>query len=72
MRSAVGTIGLITAVPITTALAALAAVHHRRSADEQHGQNAEVTTEPAQPATRPRAEDPWAAFVDRHPGWRNE
>ena len=72
VRSAVGTIGLITAVPITTALAALAAVHHRRSADEQHGQNAEATTEPAQPATRPKAEDPWAAFVDRHPGWRNE
>src|SRR4029453_16309272 len=33
-RSAVGTIGLITAVPITTALAAFAAVHHRRPAGE--------------------------------------
>src|SRR4029453_2487491 len=34
VRSAVGTIGLITAVPITTALAAFAAVHHRRPAGE--------------------------------------
>jgi len=72
VRSAVGTIGLITAVPITTALAAVAAVHHRRTADERHDNLAEAAAEPAQPATRPPVEDPWAAFVERHPGWRNE
>ncbi|MFI7545165.1 YibE/F family protein [Actinoplanes sp. NPDC049599] len=72
VRSAVGTIGLITAVPITTALAAVAAVHHRRPADEQHDHDAEAAIEPAQPPTRPPAEDPWAAFVERRPGWRNE
>jgi uncharacterized membrane protein len=60
VRSAVGTIGLITAVPITTALAAFAAVHHRLPPGEQHA-------EAARPATRPPAQDPWAAFVERHP-----
>ncbi|WP_250008089.1 YibE/F family protein [Actinoplanes sp. M2I2] len=54
VRSAVGTIGLITAVPITTALAAYAATRATRPAPE----------EPARPAPPP--DDPWAAFADRH------
>jgi len=53
VRSAVGTIGLIAAVPITTALAALVDTHRSVAADN---------TEPARP--RP-PEDPWTAFVER-------
>ncbi|RSM62040.1 hypothetical protein DMB66_23045 [Actinoplanes sp. ATCC 53533] len=67
-----GTIVLITAVPIATALAAVSAVHHHRPVDEQHDHDPRPVIESAQPATRPQAEDPWAAFVERHPGWRNE
>ncbi|BCJ40679.1 membrane protein [Actinoplanes ianthinogenes] len=55
VRSAVGTIGLISAVPITTALAALIA--HRIAVAR--------TAEPAVVATtgsRPPTESPWAAF----------
>ncbi|WP_250035485.1 YibE/F family protein [Paractinoplanes maris] len=53
VRSAVGTIGLITAVPITTALAAYAAARGARPAID----------EPRSAA--PPREDPWAAFADR-------
>jgi uncharacterized membrane protein len=49
VRSAVGTVGLIAAVPITTALAALFA--HRAQ-----------TAAPAPKPPRPPAESPWAAF----------
>ncbi|WP_430789984.1 YibE/F family protein [Actinoplanes sp. G11-F43] len=58
VRSAVGTIGLVAAVPITTALAALlASRRHRPEA-------------PAKPAGKAKhrerpAEDPWTAFVER-------
>jgi uncharacterized membrane protein len=67
VRSAVGTIGLIAAVPITTALAALLAARRRPATPRRPGP-AEAPTEG--PAGRPPAEDPWAAFVDRHPGSR--
>jgi uncharacterized membrane protein len=53
VRSAVGTIGLITAVPITTALAAFV--------DTRRG----VTAQTAEPARSRPPEDPWTAFVDR-------
>ncbi len=53
VRSAVGTIGLIAAVPITTALAALVAT--RTSAPAP----------PAEPVTARPATDPWTAFVER-------
>ncbi|GIF14450.1 YibE/F family protein [Actinoplanes teichomyceticus] len=54
VRSAVGTIGLIAAVPITTALAALFAA---RAAARTDRPAAEET-----PGPRPPAESPWAAF----------
>ncbi len=57
VRSAVGTIGLIAAVPITTALAALVAV---RAAPA----GAPPVPSGAPPAARPAA-DPWTAFVER-------
>jgi hypothetical protein len=57
VRSAVGTIGLIAAVPITTALAALVAV---RAAPA----GAPPVPTGAPPAARPAA-DPWTAFVER-------
>jgi hypothetical protein len=53
VRSAVGTIGLIAAVPITTALAALAATRVKH----------EDKPERSLPANRP-AEDPWTAFIE--------
>ncbi|UQU67485.1 YibE/F family protein [Couchioplanes caeruleus] len=52
VRSAVGTIGLIAAVPITTALAALVAARSAHGAEPN----------PAPPAKRP-AKDPWTAFI---------
>ncbi|MEU4420564.1 YibE/F family protein [Actinoplanes sp. NPDC024001] len=58
VRSAVGTIGLVAAVPITTALAAYLAA---RSAGPAGG-GAVPTVEEVR---RPPEEDPWAAFVDR-------
>ena len=65
VRSAVGTIGLITAVPITTALAAVIAT--------RTGTRTSVDSIPATPdpglGARP-AEDPWVAFVERDPHWR--
>jgi uncharacterized membrane protein len=63
VRSGVGTIGLIAAVPITTALAALLAARHPGAVAAE--------TSPATPAPAPReaeaapVEDPWMAFVDR-------
>ncbi|MEV4280488.1 YibE/F family protein [Actinoplanes xinjiangensis] len=54
VRSAVGTIGLVAAVPITTALAALLAARRSRP----------VAAPPVRAEPRP-AGDPWAAFVDR-------
>lgn len=53
VRSAVGTIGLVAAVPITTALAALLAARRARP-----------VVAPPSAEHRP-AGDPWAAFVDR-------
>ncbi|WIM94059.1 YibE/F family protein [Actinoplanes oblitus] len=55
VRSAVGTIGLIAAVPITTALAALIA--HRIARADQAGPAVATTTGP-----RPPTESPWAVF----------
>jgi uncharacterized membrane protein len=74
VRSAVGTIGLITAVPITTALAALIAARSstaERTAEPAGTADAPETPVAARPGPRP-SEDPWTAFVERHPGWRNE
>ena len=55
VRSAVGTLGLIAAVPITTALAA-AAVARR-----------EVPAEPPVERSPAPADDPWMAMYDQHP-----
>ncbi|GAA4587424.1 putative membrane protein [Actinoplanes octamycinicus] len=55
VRSAVGTIGLIAAVPITTALAALIA--HRIAVARKAGPAVVATAGP-----RPPTESPWAAF----------
>jgi uncharacterized membrane protein len=63
VRSAVGTIGLISAVSVTTALAALVAAR-RHTATRDPAPPAEL------PAGRPDA-DPWTAFVERDPGWQN-
>jgi uncharacterized membrane protein len=70
VRSAVGTIGLITAVPITTGLASYAAVRSRRTTSEatRHGHDDTATTSPDAPTPRP-TDDPWTAFVERNPGW---
>ncbi|GIE74199.1 hypothetical protein Aph02nite_01490 [Actinoplanes philippinensis] len=54
VRSAVGTIGLVAAVPITTALAALLAARRSRP----------VAAPPRRAEPRP-AGDPWAAFVEK-------
>lgn len=72
VRSAVGTIGLITAVPITTVLAAFAAARHRRAPDEPGRNGAAPAAAPVEPVAPRPAEDPWTAFVERHPGWRTE
>ena len=61
VRSAVGTIGLIAAVPITTALAAAVAVRNHTAAQP----NPVTDPVPVTPG-RPPTADPWAAFVDRH------
>ena len=58
VRSAVGTIGLITAVPITTALAAYAAARTSRPRPAS-------TSEPRPVSSAPPPEDRWAAFADR-------
>ncbi|MEV4705423.1 YibE/F family protein [Actinoplanes sp. NPDC049316] len=70
VRSAVGTIGLIAAVPITTALAAIVAARslHHESRARADTVDAARSAETGEASSRP-AEDPWAAFVDRHPGW---
>jgi uncharacterized membrane protein len=67
VRSAVGTLGLIAAVPITTALAAALVV--RRSPGQAEASDGDEPVVPA-PATRgPDAaalsSDPWMAFVER-------
>ena len=62
VRSAVGAIGLITAVPITTAALITA---RRRTADDSI-----PPTAGPRPSARP-AGDPWAAFVERHAEWRD-
>jgi uncharacterized membrane protein len=61
VRSAVGTIGLITAVPLTTALAALLAARHRPAPPPPARPPA---SPPAPPPGRPPTTDPWTAFVE--------
>ncbi|HEX5543091.1 MAG TPA: YibE/F family protein [Micromonospora sp.] len=67
VRSVVGTVGLIAAVPITTALAA-AVIAGRSAVDApataQDGGPPPPQRAPVQPAGRPPA-DPWMAFVER-------
>jgi uncharacterized membrane protein len=70
VRSVVGTIGLIAAVPITTALAAFVAARTGPAPGSRPAGERDVVPQPVRPGARPPAEDPWAAFVDRHPGWR--
>lgn len=78
VRSAVGTIGLIAAVPITTALAALVAGRGPRSAAAAPGPEQPRPDAPSgrkgrhwapdddtRPATPPADDDRWAAFVER-------
>ncbi|GLX99892.1 MULTISPECIES: YibE/F family protein [Actinoplanes] len=79
VRSAVGTIGLVAAVPITTALAAFVASREplpaaaSTAADApatggiaaDDASSAEVTPAAEGNGRRPPTEDPWAAFVDR-------
>jgi len=70
VRSAVGTIGLISAVPITTALAALLAARHLTTDDDSEPPRATTmppTGAPQAPPAIPPPADPWTAFVDRHP-----
>ena len=69
VRSAVGTVGLITAVPITTALAAIVAARRSVPPGELTTIAPEPPAKPAKSASAPPAEDPWAAFVERHSGW---
>ncbi|HEX2774201.1 MAG TPA: YibE/F family protein [Micromonosporaceae bacterium] len=68
VRSVVGTIGLITAVPITTALAALLAARQSPSAaaalPKQTAPAAVAEAAPATAASQPQT-DPWMAFVER-------
>ena len=64
VRSAVGTIGLVAAVPITTALAALLA---SRAASQPVRPSPAGDAVPATDGGRLPPEDPWAAFVDRGP-----
>jgi uncharacterized membrane protein len=68
VRSAVGTIGLITAVPITTALAALFAARKAPPALPDLPRQPVPALDDATPqaSERPPA-DPWMAFVERHP-----
>jgi hypothetical protein len=60
VRSVVGTIGLTTAVPITTALAAFLAARHTSDAGETAHPSSHVA-----PGPRP-VTDPWTAFVECH------
>lgn len=75
VRSAVGTLGLIAAVPITTALAAFLATRTSATGAATAPQRSTVPAaavggpRPAQP-DRPHS-DPWMAFVERHPTGRN-
>ncbi|WP_307799170.1 YibE/F family protein [Micromonospora antibiotica] len=62
VRSAVGTIGLITAVPITTALAAFLASRASTVA-------ADASPQPSEPLPQPSREDAWAAFAERDHSW---
>jgi hypothetical protein len=73
IRSAVGTIGLITAVPITTALAAYVATRHITTAEPPQHQPISTTTTDTAPtaAAGPAPEDPWMAFVDQRPHERH-
>lgn len=73
VRSAVGTIGLITAVPITTALAAFLADRVSITADAavpQQATPADAIVGPPEAVQSAQASppqvDPWMAFVDRH------
>jgi uncharacterized membrane protein len=59
VRSAVGTIGLITAVPITTGLAALLAAHHRGGPADP------ASTVPPTNTARPPAAGPRSAYAER-------
>ncbi|MFC7528253.1 YibE/F family protein [Actinoplanes sp. GCM10030250] len=74
VRSAVGTIGLVAAVPITTALAAYLAARSVRPAPAtvaggglagRAGREGPGGAAPAGEGERRPPEDPWAAFVDR-------
>ncbi|GAB3137485.1 hypothetical protein GCM10027290_03290 [Micromonospora sonneratiae] len=65
VRSVVGTIGLICAVPITTALAAALASRNRKPAADPSATRTAVAAQPVGPSIHPRpATDPWAAFVE--------
>jgi len=70
VRSAVGTIGLISAVPITTALGALLAARHVTADDDSQPRRTTPVLPigaPQTPPPSPPPADPWTAFVDRHP-----
>jgi uncharacterized membrane protein len=68
VRTAVGTIGLITAVPITTALAALLAARQAQLATpDLPRQPAPALATASPPASERPQTDPWMAFVERHP-----
>lgn len=70
VRSAVGTIGLIAAVPITTALAALLATQ-RGISDAEPVRPDRGTPAPTPASGTTPETDPWMAFVDRHPDGRS-
>ena len=67
VRSAVSTIGLVAAVPITTALAAMVAVRRREPADQPAVPQPKPAT-PSVPAMtgRHRSDDPW---TEPEPDW---
>jgi uncharacterized membrane protein len=71
VRSAVGTIGLIAAVPITTALAAFLAARSPEpsgaSLPQQPADRADAADAPRAIPSGPPETDPWMAFVERHP-----
>jgi uncharacterized membrane protein len=72
VRSAVGTMGLIAAVPITTALAAFlaarSAVPASASVPQQPAARPDATADmPPAAQLGPPQTDPWMAFVERHP-----
>ncbi|GGQ77197.1 YibE/F family protein [Couchioplanes azureus] len=73
VRAAVGTIGLIAGVPITTALAALVAARTSHPEKLSDVDSDGVVRPAAASRASPRpADDPWAAFVERHPGWQEK